>query len=165
MTLVHGTSFNDFEARQLSPLRSFGRSVGASVGAIVSRLASRLLAPRAVGNALRAVASPGPVIAPDAIAARRTIATPAAPMDGREQWRRATASLTAASALARSADRLHADAGRQLDSVEYALQQLIDDLSAIMPVPRPPRADVHTLRPHSAGWPAATPRHGSSLAA
>lgn len=69
------------------------------------------------------------------------------PMDDTEQWRRTVRSLEAATASARSMRELHTAASRQLDSVDYALDQLFDDLSAIMTVPRAPRASLHELRP------------------
>lgn len=95
----------------------------------------------------------------------RAIAHASAPMTTAEQWARAIAPLEAATASARAMRDLHSAATKQLNSVDYALEQLIDDLSDILTVPRAPSATVHTLRAVGPAEFASAPQPGAALAA
>ncbi len=59
-----------------------------------------------------------------------------------DHWRRAACVLAAAIASCQRVKTLQAAAARQIDSADYALNQLIHDLRAAMPLP----ADVSALR-------------------
>jgi hypothetical protein len=58
------------------------------------------------------------------------------------QWRRATSIIRAAIASFRNIETFQAAAARQVDAADYALQLLIQDLAAAMPIP----ADGRELR-------------------
>ncbi|HUJ38029.1 MAG TPA: hypothetical protein VLW88_10155 [Hyphomicrobium sp.] len=58
------------------------------------------------------------------------------------QWQRATGSVRAALASFRNIKAFQAAASRQIDAADYALQLLIQDLGAAMPIP----ADGRELR-------------------
>jgi hypothetical protein len=58
------------------------------------------------------------------------------------QWRRATSIIRAAIASFRNIETFQAAAARQIDAADYALQLLMQDLGAAMPIP----ADGRELR-------------------
>jgi hypothetical protein len=58
------------------------------------------------------------------------------------QWRRATGIIRAAVASFRNIELVQAAAARQVDAADYALQLLIQELGAVMPIP----ADGRELR-------------------
>jgi len=58
------------------------------------------------------------------------------------QWRRATGFVRAAIASVRNIETFQAAAARQIDAADYALQLLMEDLGAAMPIP----ADGRELR-------------------
>lgn len=91
-----------------------------------------------------ATARPVPADLPGGSAAIRMAATP---MTLVEQWQRAVRPLEAATQHAHAMRELHAAAERQLQSVDYALEQLVDDLSDIVTLPRQRLATVHALKP------------------
>jgi hypothetical protein len=81
------------------------------------------------------------------IEGRRSHPAPQAPIEraplGIEgQWQRATGSVRAALASFRNIKAFQAAASRQIDAADYALQLLIQDLGAAMPIP----ADGRELR-------------------
>jgi hypothetical protein len=65
-----------------------------------------------------------------------------APMTIEDHWARATGVIRAALSSFRSIKAFQASAARQIDAADYALQLLIKDLSAAMPIP----ADGAALR-------------------
>jgi hypothetical protein len=65
-----------------------------------------------------------------------------APFSRRDEWLRATGPLTAANAALERIGVLQATAGRHIDAAEYALQLLMNELRAAMPIP----ADTAPLR-------------------
>jgi hypothetical protein len=67
--------------------------------------------------------------APRAIAA----ATPEAPLSADEQWCRISSVIGAASEKADHIHRLQKSAASQLDSANYALQEMMLDLEAVLP--------------------------------
>lgn len=62
------------------------------------------------------------------------------PLDQNTQLDRISQILQTAIGLADKAERLHNAAHEQLDSAHYALQNLLDELSAVMPITSPARA-------------------------
>ena len=142
------------------------RPVRAALG-MLARIGVQLAALfRARSKAGRVVPAAAIALAldPALASAARSILQPAVPMSNDDHWRRSVRSLQAADASARAMRELHQAAGRQLDSVDYALQQLLDDLSAVMSVPRAPLASVHQM-PAPASRPADGAGLGRSLAA
>jgi hypothetical protein len=65
-----------------------------------------------------------------------------APFSREDEWLRATWPLTAAIAASERVGVLQATAGRHIDAAEYALQLLMNELRAAMPIP----ADTAPLR-------------------
>lgn len=93
--------------------------------------------PVAFGQPLRPVARPVP-----AIAKPRPCASGAAvPVDNRlstaTQINRLTHIVDAAAETAHAAGRLHRQAHEQVDAAHYALQNLLAELTAVMPVSAP----------------------------
>jgi N-glycosylase/DNA lyase len=62
------------------------------------------------------------------------------------QWVRATGIIRSALASFGNIETFQAAAARQIDAADYALQLLIQDLSAAMPIPIPIPADGRALR-------------------
>jgi len=63
-----------------------------------------------------------------------------APLGIEGQWQRATGIIRAALGSFRNIQTFQAAAARQIDAADYALQLLIQDLGAAMPIPADGRA-------------------------
>jgi len=68
------------------------------------------------------------------------------PLSRAEGWTRATAAVTAAIAGFERIQDLHAAAASRLDAADYALQNLLAELAAVMPAALPVPADGSALR-------------------
>ena len=80
------------------------------------------------------VSSIGVVVSPaDAASAPALESTESIPLDTETQLNRVSFILQNAIDLAAKAERLHNAAHEQLDSAHYALQNLLDELSSVMP--------------------------------
>lgn len=78
---------------------------------------------------------------PIAVQADNTgVAAGSVPLDPNAQLDRISQILRDAIAVADKAERLHNAAHEQLDSAHYALQNLLDELSGVMPVTSAPKA-------------------------
>lgn len=88
-----------------------------------------------------------PDFAPRPAAQIRTAAVSEAPLTRDEHWRRASGVVeTATQRMSAMCNHQKAAAGH-LDSADYALQQLKDELSKVMPVaPRAPAGTLHQLK-------------------
>ena len=118
---VHATSIKNAMTARINMLRRFF-TYGALAGSLWTSLALGEIPARAPRDTSRAIE---PV--------RMTI---------EDHWRRAAGVLAAAIASCQRVKTLQAAAARQIDSADYALNQLIHDLRAAMPLP----ADVSALR-------------------
>ena len=106
----------------------------------------------------------------DGVAPRRTLVsepiTQAAsdtPLSSEEHWRRASGIVSSASEQMTAMHRHQKAAAGHLDSADYALQQLKDELAHIMPVAqRAPSGTLHQLKPAA---PRQAPRTGKAAAA
>jgi hypothetical protein len=78
--------------------------------------------------------------APEGLAPQARVESLALGIEG--QWRRATGIIRAAIASFRNIETFQAAAARQIDAADYALQLLMQDLGAAMPIP----ADGRELR-------------------
>lgn len=144
-----------------------GRLAGAmqQVGALARRCLAALVSGPSLARRAAARSAVAAEVRRDLPGADRAIRLASAPMTPADQWTRAVRPLDASAANARAMRELHAAAGKQLCSVDYALDQLIDDLSSIMTVPRAASATVHALRPMGPAEFAAVPPLGAAIAA
>lgn len=139
---AHATSINGLIMRRTTMLRRFFAFGTLAPAGLWAALALHEVAVRAPRDAARAIE---PV--------RMTI---------EDHWRRATGILTAALASFRRIQDLQAAAARQLDSADYALTQLLNDLRPAMALP----TDVSGLRAVLAEAERTAPeRHRKALAA
>lgn len=147
MSLTFSPGLDDIPSLAAGARRAPRASVRAMISAAIGDVAKAIGKVIGRSNAPASHRVAAPAIDATLIAAgRRSIALPASAMTLQQQWTRAVRPLEAATETARTVTSLHESAGRQLDSVDYALQQLLDDLSAVMPVQRAPRASIHHLQ-------------------
>lgn len=87
-----------------------------------------------------------------------------APLGIEGQWRRATGIIRSALASFRDIETFQAAAARQVDAADYALQLLIQDLGAAMPIPADGRA-LRAVLAEAAKTPAPAAARRKALAA
>lgn len=87
-----------------------------------------------------------------------------APLGIEGQWQRATGIIRAALVSFRDIQTFQAAAARQIDAADYALQLLIQDLGAAMPIPADGRA-LRAVLAEAAKTPAPAARQKKALAA
>lgn len=86
------------------------------------------------------------------------------PLDTQTQLNRVSIILQNAIDLAANAESLHNAAHEKLDSAHYALQNLLDELSAVMPIASPSKAAIQPASP-SRSFPPERPVYVTALAA
>lgn len=138
---VHATRVKNAMTARLRTIQGLF-AFGTFAGGLCTGLAFADIPPRAASNAARAL-EPMRLTAED-------------------HWRRATGVLTTALASFQRIKKLQAAAARQLDSADYALTQMLNDLRPVMGLP----ADVTGLRAILAEADRAAPeRYRKALAA